>query len=316
MLEYDDTALRLHTSMSFGSARRPYVVVRYQGPDDAVLRTVRNWHAPTGEISVQEVYDGDGSQSRPRYRVESAFDEWGNLVYSRDAVGKESAFSYANTRGQNGFLIPGRLEEAAASRQPLLYDDFSDREIAEWTAGGEVDLDYSRFVDDPPALVLSSSDGTASWAQRTFAQPHTFDQEFMIRFSLSQEQPNVLIGLDDSTGQAIVLFMISNGALYGWDALPGTWQVLFTGLESDRWYRLVARVHRSFHGDPNALGGTYVAYLNGRLLTVGPGLDAPQRSPDASSTQPNAVAAPSASSSAASRGERISGQKFFMYTPW
>ena len=70
------------------------------------------------------------------------YDEWGNVIYSRDAIGHEKFASYVNTRYQGGYYAPGWLNRTTGG--PLFFDDFEDRDLSDWildNTGGTVGLD-------------------------------------------------------------------------------------------------------------------------------------------------------------------------------
>ncbi len=84
-----------------------------------------------------------------------AYDEWGNIVYSRDSMGHEKYFSYANEDSRNRFFGPGVLVESET--HGLLFDNFDDWDIGDWEGDATVVPQY--YFSSPPSIEITNPPG-------------------------------------------------------------------------------------------------------------------------------------------------------------
>ncbi len=128
-------------------------------------RTV-NWFDGGGQNSQQDVYSG--SVDTKTYSTMQSYDNWGNLVYSRDAQGHEKFASYANTSTSNVFYAPGRLAPTYSGK--ILQASFDDWGLGGWildAAGGSIALDSQMDPTLAPSVKITPSTAAAS-ARRYF----------------------------------------------------------------------------------------------------------------------------------------------------
>ncbi len=172
---YDAGVEKGCTVQLFDSRARNSVSIRKSAPcaqpgTGTQLAKEVMWFDPAGGVGQVDVYPGISTS--PAYSTYTSYDDWGNLIYSRDAIGHERFASFVNTRSQGGFVAPGRLTRTVSGL--LFFDDFEDRDLSDWivdTTAGTVGLDYSaNFASVPPVLRVAHTGGASGVAAAT----HTF----------------------------------------------------------------------------------------------------------------------------------------------
>ncbi len=136
------------------------------------------WLGWSGAPEQTDVYAG--ASPVPSHSTYGAFDEWGNEIYSRDAIGHERFASFANTRHEGGFYAPPRLGRTVSGLR--LFDDFEDRDLSDWSKSGSVTLDAAQFLTLPPVMRLHATSGsTSASAEHSFQATLEFRAEATVR---------------------------------------------------------------------------------------------------------------------------------------
>ncbi len=190
------TGLQGSVSYSFGAPVGSMAVTEFDASGHQLQRTV-TWYDPSGRPTQTDTYSGN--TTTPTSSTYQAFDDWGNLIYTRDAVGHESFASYANTNYTKTFYSPGLLTRTASAR--IWSDDFSNHSLNDWAISSPIQVTLDDTANPPQApsvKILSSSSVSAAYAYHTFAtQTHSFVAEALI-------QP-------DPSGQAVWFNLTSGG---------------------------------------------------------------------------------------------------------
>ena len=202
------------------------------------------WFDPAGGVGQVDVYPG--ASTSPAYSTYTSYDDWGNLIYSRDAIGHERFASFVNTRSQGGFVAPGRLTRTVSGL--LFFDDFEDRDLSDWivdTTAGTVGLDYSaNFASVPPVLKVAHTGGASGVAAATHtfaAQSGYFIFEAYVRPEETNRQHYVLLRTSTSAVRAYVSFR-DNGYVSWYSG--SAWTDL-TPYQAKQWYRIAFEVTAS-----------------------------------------------------------------------
>jgi RHS repeat-associated protein len=193
-----------------------------------------------GAIGQADVYPG--ASASPAYSTSVAYDDWGNVIYSRDAVGHEKFASYVNTRYQGGFYAPGRITRSVSGL--LFADDFEDRDLSDWTldsTAGAPTLDYTTFESMPPSVKIprTGATGVSSITHTFAAQAGDFVAEATVQAVETNQFHFVL--LESSSGSPrVYAFLRENGQISWYD---GTTYHDVMPYSAGQWYHLGFVVH-------------------------------------------------------------------------
>jgi len=102
-----------------------------------------------------------GSQS-VNYSEYMSYDDWGNVIFTRNALGHAVYSSYANTSTQNSFQGGDILTRNSTGK--MLYDAFDDWDFSDWTQyidppNTTASLDGTKDPPSAPSLKLKRIDG-------------------------------------------------------------------------------------------------------------------------------------------------------------
>jgi len=147
-----------------------YSTVSRYAPPRGQLGRVRMWYSPQGAPSRVDTYNG--AASKPSYSTESLSDEWGNVLYVRDASGHGQFLAFNGTRFGNTFTGGGELRKASDGL--LLFEDFDlAGATVPWpVVDGTAALDRTQFDPTPPSLNLTAtSPDTVAKASKGLSPP-------------------------------------------------------------------------------------------------------------------------------------------------
>lgn len=218
-----------------------------------------SWFGASGGPEQVDVYPG--SSTTLSHSLYMAYDDWGNLIYSRDAVGHERFSSYVNTRFQGGFYAPGRLARASSGGL-LFYDDFEDRDLSDWTLAqpqpGSVKLDYQIFESLPPSLNVSHTGGATgvTAATHTFsAQSVSFVAEVIVRAQETNRQHYLFFKTPGGVTRVYVALR-DNGYISWYSG--SAWSDVMP-YQANQWYRVAFEV--------DVANSRYDLWINGKEWT-------------------------------------------------
>jgi RHS repeat-associated protein len=180
-LEYEQTDgdvryVSVSNQKEFGDDRYKITTYRLESSKGRMVETVHDWSTLTemgsllsrtetffsaqGGMPVKKnVYLGQSQDVN--YSEYYRYDEWGNLIYTRNSMGHERFASYTNTEKQNAFFGAGRM--VTGEDYGVFYDSFDERTISsDWMMEGDVELDYQVFSLTPPSIHLDGLGGFAS----------------------------------------------------------------------------------------------------------------------------------------------------------
>lgn len=151
---------------SDGLAVQGYTDYEFNARAGSMTRTIFNatraqmiknrfWYDANGRPVQEDVYSGN-TATRSFYNSRS-YDQWGNIVYTRDNIGHESYQSFANTDTQYTFGGPGKLSTSTDGLR--LHDDFNGPNLsgATWAQGGSANGRVISVADSQLTLKGSSS---------------------------------------------------------------------------------------------------------------------------------------------------------------
>jgi RHS repeat-associated protein len=116
------------------SPRSKSMTTTYLNSTNAQIRKTKTWFDASGRPAQTDVYNGN-TPIRSFY-TRSSYDSWGNLIYSRDAIGHETYNSFANSDSQYMYQSPGNLTQTTNGQ--VFYDDFNGASLdpTAWVQGG------------------------------------------------------------------------------------------------------------------------------------------------------------------------------------
>ncbi len=198
-----------------------------------------------------------GDSSLVNYTEYASYDDWGNRIFSQDALGHDSYVSFANTSTQNSFQGGDILKRTTSGL--ILYDAFDNWNysyggwIAEVTSGSVV-MDGTTDPPRAPAVKVSRTTSAAGNADvyNTFT---TQSGDFYIQLSFRAVTTNRDYILGIGTGGTRIYFMADSGQFKYYDG-SNFFNVASCG--AGVWYEVGFAAHPSIN--------TYDVYINGILV--------------------------------------------------
>jgi len=222
------------------------------------LRMKRAWYSSDGQIIRTETYLGDSIA--PNYEELTMVDDWGNTIYTLDAVGREGFSSFAGTTSQYSFHRPGSI--TANSSGKILFDNFDLRDLSFWTKNSSAELKLEEDIepaDRIPAMNLTRKSGTEAVANRSFSNINElFYAEALFLLPSIDTVAGWKFYDKDSTLRAAIRF--TNGWLYALDF--GEWTNLSVSYSDNTWNRITLQF------SPDQVPGRYYIYMNGSHIWV------------------------------------------------
>lgn len=115
----DGVAVQGHKLHEF-NARSKTSTVTILDQSGVQLGKTRSWYDAQGRQVQEDVYNGGAAERS--FFTSRFYDNWGNIIYGRDALGHETYRSSANTDRQYMFYGPGSLLTTNEGKR--LFDDF------------------------------------------------------------------------------------------------------------------------------------------------------------------------------------------------
>ncbi len=222
----------------------------------------RVWYGQGGRATVVDAYKGaaaaDGNDIT--YSTYTHYDVWGNPVYERDPLGKESFQSYYISNNGSAFYAPGRLDVTTQGK--VWTENFRDRDILDWgkdATDGVVALDVSTFGVLPPSLQVKTNVANCCYNAAAW---HTFpaqgwDHVVNVLVRLDESNKDHFIELKSASTLRVQLNFAANGKLKYSDGGAMTDGPAYV---AGQWYRLTIRPLSST---------TYDLYLGGATVRLG-----------------------------------------------
>jgi RHS repeat-associated protein len=214
------------------------------------MKSTRTHYNAKGDPARVDTYLG--TSTTVNYTEYAAYDDWGNLIFSQDAMGHQKYYSYANTSTQNSFQ--GGQVIKRTSTGSILYDNFEDLDASDWTGTMSYGTKSFDVGADPysPALKLTDNGGGAIYQSRSFAAQ---SGNFIVQASVNTNQlaRNTIAVYSGSNARAMVGFYSGYLQYY----TGSTWTNI-VACAPNNWYDVGLYIHTS--------SNTYDVYLNGNLV--------------------------------------------------
>ncbi len=252
----DGSTLQGSTVYTFGSPANGLTTIASDAAGVQMRKTVQ-YYSPSGAATQQDVFMGAAQVKT--YSTGQALDDWGNIIYTRDAAGQESFSSYANTNHANTFLGPGMVSTTSSGR--IMSSNFDSHSLSDWTisspggANGWIGLSNALDPVNAPSIQVqtNSTSGSVSYARRSFpSQSGTFVAEGRIRTSSASRE--VFFLLLSGTGGYRVYFAFQDTNQMGWKGPSGSYTDIGSWIPNE-WYKVAFVV--------DIVHGTYDIWING-----------------------------------------------------
>ena len=254
--DYDESGLvQGYTKYVFQSVLGCQDIITLNTTGSQMQRS-RTWFDFRGQPVRVDSYLGDSTSVN--YSTYTGYDNWGNLIYSRDALGHESYLSYANTSTQNSFQ--GSCVLTRTSSGLVFYEAFDNWDWSSWVrdmGDGYNALDSSLDAAHSPAMrITRTGSGGEAKLEHTFAAQGS---DFIIQTSLmanlvSESKMQVLAGTTERI--AVRLY----GGYFGYYNTGNQW-VNVAPCVANQWYDLALYVHPSTN--------TFDIYIDGSSVING-----------------------------------------------
>jgi RHS repeat-associated protein len=189
-------------------------------PNGVQLSRAVTWYDSFGQPARVDTYKG--ASQEVNYSVNIAYDDWGNVIFSRDALGHETYLSFANTKTENSFQGGDLLIRSSSGK--VLYDAFDNWSCSSWqkdiSGSGSVSIDGTKDFLNAPSMMLakpSRGDGVAAASREFPVQAGDFiidmtymtDSAALSRAIVGQSTSSDRLGLSSQNGQ--FLYLVAGG---------------------------------------------------------------------------------------------------------
>ncbi len=215
----ETNAIQGYTDHIFTSSLK-YTSEASRNSTGAQLRRTDTWYDSVGQPARVDTFEG--SSQSPTYTEYASYDDWGNVIFTRDALGHESYASYENTKTQNSFQGGSTLTRSTSGK--IFYDAYDDWDISDWSKvvdGGSVTLDGSADPPNAPAMKLQRTN-PSGWLYAFHAFPAQAD-DMVVQASFSTSA--------SGTGSAAHFYLCSGSTeRLGFRAYNGNFQYYAGGV--------------------------------------------------------------------------------------
>jgi len=221
------------------------------------MSRTETWYDAAGQPARVDTYKG--SSGTVSYTTYTGYDDWGNVIYTRDAMGHEEYSSYANTKTENSFQGGNLLTRTTSGK--IFYDAFDDWDFSDWSyyksGGSSIALDAT--TDPPSAPALSLHRGDSSSVCVAYHAIPAQSGDFVVQMSWWTSSMERCYITGKSGASSRLNFSAYNTGFWYWS---GSAWVPVGGTYSYRtWYELGFIVHYST--------STYDIYVDGVSVKTG-----------------------------------------------
>lgn len=231
----------------------------------AQLSKTATWYDSNGMPFRVDTYKG--SSQSISYSEYTGYDDWGNVIFTRNALGYESYSSYANTKSENALQGFSTMTKTTSGK--IFYDSFDNWDISDWStnlaSGNTVVLDGLADPANAPAMKITQNNYGSAVAYHTFPeQPN----DFIIQTSWMTNTfwPTYICAKygasSTSSGSTRLCFFssVDNQGIrqFWWQDQSGNHKI-GTIYEDNTWYDIGFYIHYS--------AGTYDVYIDGVKVT-------------------------------------------------
>ena len=215
------------------------------------------WYDQAGQPMRVDTYKG--SSQSINYSEYASYDDWGNVVFSKNAMGYESYNSYANTKTQNSFQGGSLLKRTTSGK--IFYDSFDDWDISDWsryTENAWIGLVATFDAPNAPALALGRGDAPSTCVAYHAIPAQSADFVMQLSWWTSSFERSYILGRSGTTSR--LNFSGASGSFQYYNSSSGSW-VAVGSYVYYTWYDIGFVVHFS--------ANKYDIYIDGVLAKRG-----------------------------------------------
>jgi len=215
------------------------------------------WYDQAGQPMRVDTYKG--SSQSINYSEYASYDDWGNVVFSKNAMGYESYNSYANTKTQNSFQGGSLLKRTTSGK--IFYDSFDDWDISDWsryTENAWIGLVATFDAPNAPALALGRGDAPSTCVAYHTIPAQSADFVMQLSWWTSSFERSYVLGRSGTTSR--LNFSGASGSFQYYNSSSGSW-VAVGSYVYYTWYDIGFVVHFS--------ANKYDIYVDGVLAKRG-----------------------------------------------
>jgi RHS repeat-associated protein len=208
----NDTAIvQGNTEYVFQSVMRYSAIIKKGSTGNQISQT-RTWYDCAGQPCRIDHFKGTSIEVN--YSTYTDFDDWGNVIFSRDALGHEIYSSYLNTSTQNSFQGGDILTRTSSGK--IFYDSFDDWSFSDWSrdvsAGHATIYGAGGDVNNAPAIhVHRTTSGNCMVYKDIGSQPGPYVY-IQTTFNTSTNARSYILGLSGgNNGNIRIYFWADNG---------------------------------------------------------------------------------------------------------
>lgn len=250
-------AVQGYTEHIFDALLNQNTEVKKNSAGTQMSKTV-TWSNQAGEPIRVDTYCGNSQTVN--YTEYSAYDDWGNRVFSRNALGHESYATFANTNKENSFQ--GANIMTRTTNGNIFYDTFGDWDYSDWivdASGGTITLDSTADPPNAPCVKLTKGTTTTAFAIKHTMTAQTTDFVFEAMYKTDGALRSYLQAFAGTSCR--VNFSSVSGQFYWYTGSAWTAMTSYKTCSADTWYRVTFYVHPSTN--------KYDIYIDGNLAYTG-----------------------------------------------
>ena len=172
------------------------------------MKRIRCWYSSTGQVSKIDKYVA-GSTTQIESSTFNQLDRNGNTIYSRDAIGQERFYAFANSEYTNSFYKPGMVTRTTSGKS--FYEEFLDMDNSDWTLAygswSDVSLNWSAIPSMAPTLRMQSQAGHLGLSHSINACPSSILINFTVYLASNAKRSDFrLVYLDYNHPMGMFVF--------------------------------------------------------------------------------------------------------------
>ena len=257
LTEKDETGkVQRSTEYTF-SSRNNYLRETVKDRSGIQLSREDTWYDQVGQPFRTDEYNG--SSQDISFSTYTAYDDWGNVIFTRNALKNEAYFSYANSKANNSFQGGGLANKLTSGL--IFYDSFDDWNYSDWSCSKSgaaiITLDAPTDPQNAPYFVLHRGDSPSTCVASHAITAQASDFVMQLSWWTSSMERCYILGKSGATSR--LNFSCSGGSFQYWNAK--VWTSVGSSYAYRVWYDIGFVVHYS--------AKTYDIFINGMLVKSG-----------------------------------------------
>lgn len=250
IVNYDSQGILQGSNEYVYQSAQKYTRETIRNDTGSQMRSSKTYYDLRGEPMMVDTYLG--TSTTVNYTEYTNYDDWGNVIFTQDALGHQKYASYANTSTQYSFQGGQILKRTSTGA--ILYDNFDDLDSSDWTGSltyGVKSLDIGAAPYSPAVKLTSTGSGSA-YVERSFTAQTS---DFIIQTDVKANELTRSFIEAYAGSNARARLSIYNGYLQYY---TGSAWTNVAPCASNTWYDVGMYIHPST--------AKYDIYLDGKLV--------------------------------------------------